>query len=155
DNELMVDSAAHLLKGRAEATLLELLPAPDQLCAVSPEGALCHELLVLFEAAAGAAPAQLATVREAPVERRLFPGSSWLYLKIYCGRATADAVLRDHLAPVIAAATERRVADRWFFLRYADPDPHLRLRFAGDPQRLTGELLPALHAALAPARDAG
>ncbi|TMQ08332.1 MAG: Lanthionine biosynthesis protein LanB [Deltaproteobacteria bacterium] len=157
DNELMVDSAAHLLKGRAEATLLELLPAPDQLCAVSPDGALCHELLVLFETAATPAAAQLAatTVRDAPVERRFFPGSPWLYLKIYCGRATADAVLRDHLAPIIAAATERGLVSRWFFLRYADPDPHLRLRFAGDPRRLTGELLPALHAALSPARDAG
>jgi thiopeptide-type bacteriocin biosynthesis protein len=157
DNELMVDSAAHLLKGRAEATLLELLPAPDQLCAVSPDGALCHELLVLFETAATPAPAPLAatTVRDTPVERRFFPGSPWLYLKIYCGRATADAVLRDHLAPIIATAAERGLAERWFFIRYADPDPHLRLRFAGDPQRLTGELLPALHAALSPARDAG
>ena len=156
DNELMVDSAAHLLKGRAETTLLELLPAPDQLCAVSPDGALCHELLVLFETAATPAPAQrAATTVHTPVERRFFPGSRWLYLKIYCGRATADAVLRDHLAPIIAAATEHGVAERWFFLRYADPDPHLRLRFSGDPGRLTGELLPALHAALSPARDAG
>jgi thiopeptide-type bacteriocin biosynthesis protein len=132
------------------------LPAPDQLCAVSPDGALCHELLVLFETAATPAPAQrAATTVHTPVERRFFPGSRWLYLKIYCGRATADAVLRDHLAPIIAAATEHGVAERWFFLRYADPDPHLRLRFSGDPGRLTGELLPALHAALSPARDAG
>jgi thiopeptide-type bacteriocin biosynthesis protein len=32
----------------------------------------------------------------------------------------------------------------WFFIRYEDPDPHLRLRFKGDPQRLVTELLPRL-----------
>ncbi|MDF5752129.1 PDZ domain-containing protein [Spongiactinospora sp. TRM90649] len=34
--------------------------------------------------------------------------------------------------------------DRWLFVRYADPDPHLRLRLHGDPGRLMGEVLPAL-----------
>ena len=32
-------------------------------------------------------------------------------------------------------------ASGWFFLRHGDPDPHLRLRFRGAPERLTGELL--------------
>jgi thiopeptide-type bacteriocin biosynthesis protein len=169
DNELMVDSAAHLLKGRGSATLLELLPAPGQLCATSPEGALCHELIVLFETAPAATAAPLvaakpaapapsaapAVAHDAQVERRFFPGSPWLYLKIYTGPATADAVLRDYVAPAIAEAAERGLYERWFFVRYADPDPHVRLRFAGHPQRLTGELLPAVHAALAPASAAG
>jgi thiopeptide-type bacteriocin biosynthesis protein len=35
--------------------------------------------------------------------------------------------------------------DAWFFLRYRDPDPHLRLRFHGKPDGLWGELLPRLH----------
>jgi lantibiotic biosynthesis protein len=33
-------------------------------------------------------------------------------------------------------------ADDWFFLRYADPDPHLRIRFRGRSERLIGELVP-------------
>ncbi|MET0834908.1 MAG: thiopeptide-type bacteriocin biosynthesis protein, partial [Actinomycetota bacterium] len=36
------------------------------------------------------------------------------------------------------------VASGWFFLRYGDPDPHLRLRFRGEPGRLTAKLLPRL-----------
>src|SRR5207248_9086836 len=34
---------------------------------------------------------------------------------------------------------------REFFRRYADPDPHLPLRFHGEPGTLRGDLLPALH----------
>ncbi|WP_324604200.1 thiopeptide-type bacteriocin biosynthesis protein [Streptomyces sp. Tu 6176] len=35
--------------------------------------------------------------------------------------------------------------DRWFFIRYADPHPHLRLRLHGEPALLNGVLLPRLH----------
>jgi mRNA interferase HicA len=34
--------------------------------------------------------------------------------------------------------------DRWFFLRYLDPEPHLRLRFHGDPAALAARVLPEL-----------
>ncbi len=156
DNDLMVDSAVHLLKGRPSATLYELCPAPDELALTSPEGQFAHELLALF-----AKP--VVEVRRAPllpaihslVDRRFLPGSSWLYLKIYTGPATADAVLRDYIAPVIERALADGVCSRWFFLRYADPENHLRIRFAGDPTALTGALLPALQRALAPAVERG
>ena len=36
------------------------------------------------------------------------------------------------------------LALQWFFLRYADPDPHLRLRWKGDPDTLTCHLLPEI-----------
>jgi len=34
------------------------------------------------------------------------------------------------------------LAEEWFFIRYSDPDPHLRLRFRGVPERLVGQLVP-------------
>jgi thiopeptide-type bacteriocin biosynthesis protein len=58
--------------------------------------------------------------------------------------------LRDVVRPVTATALESGAADRWFFVRYGDPDWHLRLRFHGRPARLHGEVLPALQAAVAP-----
>jgi thiopeptide-type bacteriocin biosynthesis protein len=42
------------------------------------------------------------------------------------------------------------LADRWFFLRYADPQAHLRVRFHGDPPTLQQAVWPALRAAAAP-----
>ncbi|MEO8700460.1 MAG: lantibiotic dehydratase [Kofleriaceae bacterium] len=153
DNELMVDSAAQLLKGRSSATLYELLPAPDQLAMRGPEGAFTHELIALF--ARTSEPARRAPVAAMidTTPRRFLPGSPWLYLKIYTGTATADALLKQHLAPAIETARATKLATSWFFLRYGDPDWHLRLRFTGDPQTLTSQLLPLLHAAIAPACD--
>jgi thiopeptide-type bacteriocin biosynthesis protein len=154
DNELMVDSAAHLLKGRKAAVLQELLPGGDELCARGAEGRFAHELVVF----AARAP-EVREVAPLPpptsVARRFLPGSEWLYLKVYTGSTTADAVLRTYLAPVIARAMQQGLARRWFFLRYGDPDWHLRVRFHGDAAALTGELLPMLHTALARATDAG
>lgn len=156
DNELMVDSAAHLLKGRTTATVFELLPAPDQLCARGPEGAFAHELVVMLTGAPARELAPPATVHALPpVSRRFHPGSSWLYLKLYTGHATADALLRDYLAPAIRTARAQGMAQTWFFLRYGDPDWHVRLRFSGDPKQLSGELLPFLYEALAPASERG
>jgi thiopeptide-type bacteriocin biosynthesis protein len=47
------------------------------------------------------------------------------------------------------------VVDRWFFVRFGDPDWHLRVRFHGLPARLHDELLPTLQAAAAPLIDDG
>jgi len=154
DNELMVDSAAHLLKGRKGAVLQELLPGPGELCATGAEGRFVHELVV-FAARAPEVREAVLPAPTGPVVRRFLPGSDWLYLKIYTGSTTADAVLRTYLAPAIAAAIRQGLARQWFFIRYGDPDWHVRVRFRGEPARLTGQLLPMLHDSLARATEAG
>jgi thiopeptide-type bacteriocin biosynthesis protein len=60
-------------------------------------------------------------------ERLFLPGSNWLYVKIYCMPATADQFLLQVLRPVLQAFGKR--LRQWFFIRYTDPGPHLRLRF--------------------------
>ncbi|XCM84243.1 lantibiotic dehydratase [Kitasatospora sp. HUAS MG31] len=87
------------------------------------------------------APLAKAPIRPAPTRVHL-PGEDWLFAKLYAEPAAQEAVLADHL-PALLAEVEEDV-DRWFFLRYRDPDPHLRLRFHGDPQALHGRVLPAL-----------
>jgi lantibiotic biosynthesis protein len=154
DNELMVDSAAHLMKGRKAAVLQELLPGPGELCAHGSEGRFAHELVV-FAARSPEVREAKPVPPAAPVVRRFLPGSEWLYLKVYTGSTTADPVLRTYLAPVIAAAMQQGLARRWFFIRYGDPDWHVRVRFHGDPATLTAQLLPMLHGALARATEAG
>ncbi|MGE5137776.1 MAG: thiopeptide-type bacteriocin biosynthesis protein [Gemmatimonadota bacterium] len=87
-------------------------------------------------------------------QRSFAPGSEWLYLKLFAGPATADlALLRA--APVLAGALAAGAADRWFFIRYGDPDWHLRLRVHGEPGRLLSEVLPQLHQVLAPLAGPG
>lgn len=77
---------------------------------------------------------------------RLFPpGSEWLYAKIYGARSQADSLLAHRIGPMAADLLSDGVIDRWFFLRYADPKPHLRVRFQGEPAKLMSVVLPRLH----------
>ncbi len=165
DNVLSVEAFVDAVKGRDKATLVELFPGPDELCARGPEGRFVHELVVPFvraPSASGAAavgersPDRRLPVAPRPHVRRTFPpGSAWLYAKLYTGTATADQVLCDLVKPLTGSVLRSGAADLWFFLRYADPDHHLRLRFHGAPERLQAEVLPALQAAAAPLLDDG
>lgn len=149
DNPLLIAAFADELTRAPRCTLTELFPAPDGLVVHGPEGAFSNELVITFtrERAPDASP--LPQPPRPRVQRDFPPGSEWLYAKIYCGDATGDRVLREAVADVARQAIADGDADRWFFLRYADPDPHLRVRFHGAPERLCGRVIPALSRALA------
>nr|MBA3483807.1 lantibiotic dehydratase [Pirellulales bacterium] len=159
DNILSIESLVDVLKGRDLATLVEMFPAANELTAVGPEGRFTHELVVPLlkrQPCPASTPAPMLSVATPSTTRRRFaPGSEWLYAKIYTGAATADRLLRDELRPVIDDAIATGSCDRWFFLRYSDPDGHLRIRFHGEPTRLREELLPRLEEVLAGPLDAG
>ncbi len=63
------------------------------------------------------------------INRTFILGDEWLYYKIYCGKRTADGVLTDVLKPLTEDLLRENVIDQWFFIRYSDPKPHLRVRF--------------------------
>jgi thiopeptide-type bacteriocin biosynthesis protein len=156
DNVLAVDTLVELIKGREEAALVEVFPAPDGLWVRGPEGTFAHELVVPFvrKGTGGGLPERVnrraCPAAEGSVPRSFAPGSEWLYAKLYTGPATLDSVLRDVVGPLVERALGSGAADRWFFVRYGDPDWHLRLRLHGRPGRLHAEVLPALYAAAAP-----
>jgi lantibiotic biosynthesis protein len=158
DNVLSVAALAHQLRGRRQALLVEMFPGPDALCATGPEGRFVHELVVPFVQVGPPRPepgkAALQTTRS-PVRRRFPPGSEWLYAKLYTGTGTADQVLSHLVGPLVRSSLASGAADAWFFIRYGDPDWHLRLRLHGEPGRLCAEVLPSLHAAAAPLLETG
>ena len=51
--------------------------------------------------------------------------------------------------------TESKSAESWFFIRYSDPDPHIRLRISGEPRKLAHEVEPELCRLLGQARERG
>jgi len=158
DNVLSVGALAHQLRGRHRAMLVEMFPGHDELCAAGPEGHFVHELVVPF---VQAAPPRLESGQAIPhatgssVRRRFPPGSEWLYAKLYTGTGTADQLLNHGVGPLVRSSLASGAADAWFFIRYADPDWHLRLRLHGEPGRLRAEVLPALEAAAAPLLETG
>ena len=155
DNVLSVETLAHEVRGRAAAPLVEMVPGPDQLCAYGPEGSFTHQVIVPFVRSSSPRLAQSPSRPAATSSARRFPpGSEWLYIKMFTGTATADQVLL-RAAAAVASSLTAGWADQWYFIRYGDPDWHLRLRIHGAPAKLLQETLPILHRAMAPLLGTG
>ncbi|MDQ3982531.1 MAG: lantibiotic dehydratase, partial [Actinomycetota bacterium] len=148
DNVLSAEMLVELVRRRPHFRLAEMWPDPDEMVVSSDRGPYVNEVLIPFVRTESGIP----VAGPAPQEgRRSFaPGSEWLYLKVYAGTAVADSLLRDVVRPLVARARATGAVDRWFFLRYSDPDSQLRIRLHGDPARLSSEVLPAFRAALEP-----
>ncbi|GIF64124.1 lantibiotic dehydratase [Asanoa ishikariensis] len=87
----------------------------------------------------------LSTARVRTGEQLHRPGGEWLYAKVYCAAARQDDVIRDHLPDLISLIGRAVSLDRWFYLRYADPEPHLRIRVKGESAALWSAGLAVLH----------
>ena len=61
-------------------------------------------------------------------ERNRFPGEEWVYLKLYAAPSQHEELLAGPIRKGIQELQQQQLLDRWFFIRYADPEPHLRLR---------------------------
>lgn len=127
-----------------------------------PDGGHAAELVIPLLArparkapAPAPAPPPLAAARSRGSHAHV-PGGEWLYAKLYVPEPFQAQVLTRHLHhltdPAVLAAAG---ADTWFFLRYADPDAHLRLRVHGKPAQLWPVLLPQLRLWAEGLRDAG
>lgn len=146
-NVLAVHAFLDAVRQRDCTVLEELLPGPEELCARGPEGAFVHELVVPFVAEPVPPPADHLPM---PVARRTFPvGSEWLDAKVYAPASALDRVLREVVAPLRECAARAGAVDAWHFLRGADPDHHLRVRFHGPPAELREAVGAPLEAAVA------
>ena len=157
ENVLSVETFVNLSQRREEVRLMEIFPPPDQLCARGPEGRFVHEVIVPFVRKADEQTKEKKQQAGSPafaplitIPRTFPPGSEWLYAKLYTGTANADYLLRKVISPLVSKLLSSGGADRWFFIRYSDPEFYLRLRFHGIPKRLHSDLLPAIEAAVAP-----
>jgi len=151
DNPVLVDTLLHGSKGREFVTVTELWPDHDRLCVTGPEGRFAHEIILPVIASPACTEGARSSARSpgaiAAGPRTFAPGSEWLYAKFYTGRATGDEILLDVLAPLARRALQSSAIDSWFFIRYGDPEHHLRVRFHGEPRILREKLLPDLERA--------
>lgn len=60
--------------------------------------------------------------------RRQLVGSEWIYLKLYSAVSQHDDIIVGPIPELVAELHRTGLVDRWFYIRYADPQPHLRLR---------------------------
>ncbi|MEH1163998.1 lantibiotic dehydratase [Micromonospora sp. CPCC 205539] len=171
DEQLLIDldselgatlllAAGNRLPEGARLDVQEALPDPESAAAWSPDGRRLVELVVPMirtgrrdedaragtgaragdgDADPGGGPPQRRVI--ARVVRLRPPGSDWLYAKLYLPPDAADDLLGGPIRELAGELCATGAARSWFFLRYADPRFHLRLRFTGDPERLREEVL--------------
>jgi thiopeptide-type bacteriocin biosynthesis protein len=142
DNPLATESLVQLLKNREVATLTEIYPGADDLFAEGDDGRYVHELLIpcIARSTPEHTPSLL-TRQSAPIsiQRTFAPGSEWVFTKLYSSPSTSDRLLSQTIGPVSVSLLSKGSIDRWFFVRYGDPDDHLRwrLRVAGTTRAAT------------------
>lgn len=140
DNELLVDTASPLLvatwldtvRQRPQVLLKEFLfdPAASPVRDAAGRPYLPQVLAVLLRQAPcyPGLPQPPARAAQQLVQREFPLGSEWLYYKLYCGQKVANRVLLSVVQPLAEELLAQGLIDNWFFIRYADPDNHLRLR---------------------------
>jgi thiopeptide-type bacteriocin biosynthesis protein len=78
-------------------------------------------------------------------KRNYIIGDEWFYLKIYCGYKTTDIIISQIIYPLAKLLYEEKAIKKWFFIRYADPDNHLRIRFQITEQQIILSIIKQLN----------
>lgn len=158
DNELLVNTQNPLsvqtwldtIKNRSEITLKEFLHHPEStIFQNSQQKGFINQLVGFLVKKEKHYASKTLLVKPLESTQRSFAlGSEWLYYKIYCGVQSADTILSDAITPVLMYLKESELIDNWFFIRYADPDKHIRLRFHLKGVNAIAQVLTAINQAL-------
>lgn len=71
------------------------------------------------------------------VKRRFILGDEWLFYKIYGGPSILEKVLLNEIKSTIDQLLADKLIEKYFFIRYQDPQYHVRLRiFIENPSNL-------------------
>ena len=137
DNRLLLDLSrradvlelTRLARNAKPRLHVEASPHPDHTSWLrSPLGTHAAECVVSLEhqrAVGGAVEAACLTAAPAKVPQ-FAPGSPWLYFQLPCSSAVEERLLLELVEPLTTAC--RDICDRWFYVRYLQPDRHIRLR---------------------------
>ena len=165
DNELFVDSEQPLtveawwdLAKRREELVIKEFFAPAEGAVVNERGeAHAHQLVASWikQTATYQSTNTVAGGTTPEIARSFTPGSEWLYYKVYGGVSGADRILEEVVAPLVQQLQVEREINQWFFIRYADPNPHLRLRFHLSDVAHLGAVMQRVRDALLPLETAG
>ena len=78
-----------------------------------------------------------------PLEKHnIIPFDGWLYLKLYCNENREEELIAFYILD-FAEEIKEKYGIQYFFIRYADPKPHVRLRFKGS-QTMLYQIMPLI-----------
>lgn len=162
DQPTCVEELRADLKRGGSVSLSEMLPAFDELWLRDGRNRpYLNEVVVPVLTTGGDTITRVTPVtpdRPLPESRRLPVGSQWLHVKLYSAFSQHDDVLVQGLPDLLSELFDAGLIDRWFFIRYLDTRPHLRLRFhipADAGPEVFGEVVARVTTGLREIVDAG
>jgi thiopeptide-type bacteriocin biosynthesis protein len=139
DNSLFFNSKSkddilmfiHVLKSKSSVTIKEVLISKKYNIINRNHAPLIHELVTpIFNTSPSYSnPTLLKTITPNKIKRIHPPADEWLYYKIYSHTQISDDILGNELHLLIKKLIKKNLIQQWFFIRYKDPEDHLRLRF--------------------------
>jgi thiopeptide-type bacteriocin biosynthesis protein len=79
------------------------------------------------------------------IKRRFFPGDEWIYYKIYCGYKISNTILIEIIKPFTEELLKEKQIKKWFFIRYNDPNYHIRFRLELSDKKNIGYVITKLN----------
>lgn len=160
DNELLIDcnnpvaieTFIDAVKNRTEITLKEYLFEDEHALIKDSDGnSYTNECIaIILNEHIVKQPANDISLKTFSSKQVFSIGSEWLYYKIYCGSKTMDYILTDKIKHITETLLDKDIIDKWFFIRYADPDVHLRFRVHISNFEKYGEVLQLINGELEP-----
>jgi len=150
DNELFIDlenamCRNHIIRRlkNQDIFLFEYLNLPENSFVKDDSGSYNNQLIIPIGTRLPIFKEKLilASPNTHEVQRSFAPGGEWLYLKIYGGGKSLEKLLIELINPFARQAFADETIDKWFFIRYNDPNTHLRIRFHKSPASIHWHML--------------
>ncbi|MGO4894695.1 lantibiotic dehydratase [Flavobacterium sp. W21_SRS_FM6] len=160
DNILLVDTFLNEIKKGQLVTVSEVLSETLPMAVKHGKDQIQHEIIVPL-IKSGTFKSKLNAERhflpKSVVKPEIIPGNEWLMLKIYTGNITAERILKEKLTPVINKFVKESAPKEvnWFYMRYGDPDWHIRLRIHSAYENLYLNIQSDLNKVLSPLYEQG
>ena len=161
DNELVIDLENTLcvktfidaIKKRQSIKLIEFIFDPETAIVKSEEGSFANQIIIPFYKIKETRLPDILEqkketdnkIAELNIQRTYVTGDEWLYFKFYIGSKTSDLFLSTIIKPLTEELLQENIIDKWFFIRYADPKQHIRIRFHGNKENFYALVIAKLH----------
>jgi lantibiotic biosynthesis protein len=165
DNELLVNTENLLsveiwieaIKRRDKITIKEFLYNPEGSPVKNKQGqGFTNQFIATWINNHTVYPAlNLVSDSDVAIQRNFSIGSEWIYVKLYSGAKIADTILTSAIKPLVGNLLAQQLIDKWFFIRYSDPEKHLRLRFHLTDLNDFGEVFKNIKNAIEPFENEG
>jgi len=160
DSDFSVRVLCDSMRKYGKVTLTEFPEGDGNAVLGEPGKRYVNEILVPLlnqkDAVAAVQPVAARPALPEKLKRHFMAGSEWLYVKIYAGTKTADRLLTSVIKPFAERLMAEGTIEKWFFIRFGDPDDHIRLRFYnGTSPSFWHTVLTALNAEMDPLIHSG